>query len=133
MVMMALLALALPDIQMTRVATLDSWERVADIFVRNFPNQWSSELVFQTQAIRFTFELAILCYLDTVSASKHVCARAWHAHLLLSWRCTQYFCRRHLPTCVDDIIEDVLLCACAAMCCTVWLHRCSQLSWLISY
>lgn len=68
MVAMASLALALPDIQMTEVATLDSWEDVADIFVRNLPDQWSSPLIFETQALRFTFELAVLCYLDTVSA-----------------------------------------------------------------
>ena len=68
MVMMASLALALPDIEMTEVATLDSLADVADIFVRNFPDQWSSSLIFETQALRFTFELAALCYLDTVSA-----------------------------------------------------------------
>ena len=72
---------------MTQVATLDSWEGVADIFVRNFPNQWSSELVFQTQAIRFSLELAILCYLDTVSVQcTHALARG-HTRLLLPQRC----------------------------------------------
>lgn len=66
-VVMAALALALPDVEMTEVATLDSFDDVADIFERNFPNQWSGPLIFETQAIRYVLELAALCYLDTVS------------------------------------------------------------------
>ena len=36
---MSLLALALPDVERTTVATLDSFEDVADIFERNLPDQ----------------------------------------------------------------------------------------------
>ena len=49
LVLMSALALVLPDIQMTEVATLDSFADVADIFERNFPDQWSWPLLFQTQ------------------------------------------------------------------------------------
>ena len=39
LIAMSLLALALPDVERTAVATLDSFEDVAEIFERNLPNQ----------------------------------------------------------------------------------------------
>ena len=39
LITMSLLALALPDVERTTVATLDSFEDVADIFERNLPDQ----------------------------------------------------------------------------------------------
>ena len=39
LIAMSLLALALPDVERTTVATLDSFEDVADIFERNLPDQ----------------------------------------------------------------------------------------------
>lgn len=68
---MSALALVLPPVEMTVVATLDSFEDVRDIFERNFPNLWSRPLLFQTQAVRFALELAALCYLDTVSLPRY--------------------------------------------------------------
>ena len=41
LIAMSLLALALPDVERTTVATLDSFEDVADIFERNLPDQVS--------------------------------------------------------------------------------------------
>ena len=86
LVMMSLLALALPDIELTQVATLESWANVTDIFRRNLPDEWSGPLLFETQALRFTFQLAGLCYLDTVSARARAAHKFARAHALHAMR-----------------------------------------------